>query len=68
METILATKLHMPAPRADIVPLVSLLNRLDAELAAGSRLTLVSASAGYGKTTLARIFRSPTLLHLDTAV
>ncbi len=52
METILATKLHRPAARADFVPRTALLERLDAALNAGSRLTLVSASAGYGKTTL----------------
>src|SRR3990172_2922246 len=49
---ILATKLYIPPPRAKIVLRPSLIERLDAGLTAGSRLTLISASAGFGKTTL----------------
>jgi LuxR family maltose regulon positive regulatory protein len=49
---ILATKLYIPPPRAKIVLRPRLIERLDAGLTAGSRLTLISASAGFGKTTL----------------
>jgi LuxR family maltose regulon positive regulatory protein len=47
---ILATKLYMPAPRARVVPRPRLIERLDAGL--DGRLTLISAAAGFGKTTL----------------
>ncbi len=47
---ILATKLYMPAPRARVVARPRLIDRLDAGL--DGRLTLVSAAAGFGKTTL----------------
>lgn len=49
---ILATKLHIPPPRPGIVPRPRLIERLDDGLANGRRLTLISASAGFGKTTL----------------
>lgn len=49
---ILATKLYIPPPRPDIVPRPRLIERLDDGLAKGRRLTLISASAGFGKTTL----------------
>jgi LuxR family transcriptional regulator, maltose regulon positive regulatory protein len=49
---ILATKLFIPPPRAKIVSRPSLIARLDEGLTAGSRLTLISAPAGFGKTTL----------------
>lgn len=47
---LLATKLHAPAVRPNLVSRPRLLARLDGALAA--RLTLVSAPAGAGKTTL----------------
>jgi LuxR family maltose regulon positive regulatory protein len=47
---ILATKLYMPAPRARVVARPRLMERLDAGL--GGKLTLISAAAGFGKTTL----------------
>jgi LuxR family transcriptional regulator, maltose regulon positive regulatory protein len=50
--TILAAKLYIPPPRAKIVLRPHLIERLNDGLAKGSRLTLVSASAGFGKTTL----------------
>ena len=50
--TILATKLFIPRPRSKIVLRPSLLERLNAGLSAGHTLTLISASAGFGKTTL----------------
>jgi len=48
---VLATKLFVPRPRADLVARPRLLARLDANLE-GSRCTLLSAPAGAGKTTL----------------
>ncbi|MDZ4769249.1 MAG: hypothetical protein SGJ24_08985 [Chloroflexota bacterium] len=47
---ILVTKLHVPTPRPDAVPRPRLLARLDASFP--RTLTLVSAPAGFGKTTL----------------
>ncbi len=47
---ILATKLYMPAPRARVVSRPRLIERLDAGL--NGKLTLISAAAGCGKTTL----------------
>jgi LuxR family maltose regulon positive regulatory protein len=49
---ILATKLYVPPPRPGIVPRPHLIERLDDGLAKGASLTLVSAPAGFGKTTL----------------
>ncbi len=49
---ILATKLYIPPPRPKIVLRPRLIERLNEGLAAGCRLTLISASAGFGKTTL----------------
>jgi LuxR family maltose regulon positive regulatory protein len=49
---ILATKLYIPPPRTGIVSRPRLIGRLDDGLSKGSRITLVSASAGFGKTTL----------------
>lgn len=49
---ILTTKLYLPAPRPERVPRPRLVERLSEGLAAGSKLTLISASAGFGKTTL----------------
>jgi LuxR family transcriptional regulator, maltose regulon positive regulatory protein len=49
---VLATKLYIPPPRPNIVPRPRLIERLNDGLAMGCRLTLISASAGFGKTTL----------------
>ena len=53
---LLATKLYAPAPRAELVPRSRLIDRLTAGLwqpgGFGRRLTLISAPAGFGKTTL----------------
>jgi len=51
-ETLLQTKLHIPLPRANFVPRPRLIAQLDQGLQQGSRLTLVCAPAGFGKTTL----------------
>ena len=46
----LTTKLFIPPTRPDLVPRPLLIERLNAGL--GGKLTLVSAPAGFGKTTL----------------
>jgi LuxR family transcriptional regulator, maltose regulon positive regulatory protein len=51
-EPLLLTKLYVPPPRLNIVLRPRLIERLNAGLTAGSRLTLISAPAGFGKTTL----------------
>ena len=47
-DALLATKLHMPAPRPGLVPRPRLAGQLDEGLARG--VILVCAPAGYGKT------------------
>jgi LuxR family maltose regulon positive regulatory protein len=49
---VLGTKLFAPTRRAQLVARPRLAERLDTILDAGHRLTLVSAPAGFGKTTL----------------
>ncbi|WP_132209137.1 LuxR C-terminal-related transcriptional regulator [Kribbella steppae] len=49
---VLATKLFPPARRSELVARPRLADRLDSTLSRGHRLTLVSAPAGFGKTTL----------------
>ena len=49
---LLTTKLYIPPIRPDLVPRPRLIQRLDEGLRVGHRLTLVSALAGFGKTTL----------------
>jgi LuxR family maltose regulon positive regulatory protein len=49
---LLTTKLYIPPLRADLAPRPRLLGQLDDGLRQGRRLTLVSAPAGFGKTTL----------------
>ncbi len=58
---VLATKLFAPARRSRLVARPRLAEQLDTTLEAGHRLTLVSAPAGFGKTTLL----SDWLAHLD---
>ena len=48
--SILATKLYIPPPRAKTVPRSRLIERLNEGLT--GKLTLISAPAGFGKTTL----------------
>ena len=48
----LSTKLYIPPLRPNLVPRLRLIQQLDEGLEAGRRLTLVSAPAGFGKTTL----------------
>jgi LuxR family maltose regulon positive regulatory protein len=49
---LLTTKLFVPPPRPNLVPRPRLIQRLDEGLRLGHRLTLLSAPAGFGKTTL----------------
>src|SRR3990170_4516837 len=48
----LATKVYIPPPRPKAVLRPRLIERLNEGLSSGCKLTLVSASAGFGKTTL----------------
>jgi LuxR family maltose regulon positive regulatory protein len=58
---VLATKLFVPVPRAQLVARRRLVTHLDATLDASQRLTVLSAPAGFGKTTLL----SDWIGHLD---
>ncbi|MCA9908113.1 MAG: LuxR family transcriptional regulator, partial [Anaerolineae bacterium] len=49
---LLTTKLHQPPPRARQISRAPLIARLNGALETGARLTLISAPAGFGKTTL----------------
>ncbi len=49
---ILATKLYFPSPRPNLVLRPRLIERLNEGLSSGRKLTLISAPAGFGKTTL----------------
>lgn len=49
---ILATKLYIPSHRTELVLRARLVERLNAGLRAGHKLIILSASAGFGKTTL----------------
>jgi len=51
-ETLLQTKLYIPPLRPNLVPRPRLIERLNQGLQLGHKLTLVSAPAGFGKTTL----------------
>ena len=48
----LLTKLYVPPPRPNAVTRLRLIDRLNAGLHQGHRLTLLSAPAGFGKTML----------------
>jgi LuxR family maltose regulon positive regulatory protein len=52
IDTLLTTKLFLPTVRPNFVRRLHLVERLNAGLDMGHSLTLVSAPAGYGKTTL----------------
>lgn len=51
-ETLLQTKLYIPPQRPDLVSRPRLIERLNHGLQIGHKLTLISAPAGFGKTTL----------------
>ena len=50
----------MPPFRTGIVPRARLIERLNEGLVKGRKLTLISAPAGFGKTTLARLIAQRT--------
>ena len=50
--SILMTKLYIPPPPPKVVVRTRLIERLDEGLSQGSKLSLISAPAGFGKTTL----------------
>jgi LuxR family maltose regulon positive regulatory protein len=50
IEPLLSTKLYIPPPRPDLVARPRLIERLEA--GTRGKLTLISAPAGYGKSTL----------------
>jgi LuxR family maltose regulon positive regulatory protein len=52
LPTLLRTKLHKPPVRPELVSRQRLIDRLNEGLRLGRRLSLVSAPAGFGKTTL----------------
>jgi LuxR family maltose regulon positive regulatory protein len=49
---LLETKFHIPPVRPELVPRPRLIDQLNAGIRAGRKLTLISAPAGFGKTTL----------------
>ena len=51
--SVLATKLYIPSRHRHVVVRTRLIERISRDLAQGSKLTLISAPAGFGKTTLA---------------
>jgi LuxR family transcriptional regulator, maltose regulon positive regulatory protein len=66
---VLATKLFAPARRAQLVARPRVAERLDTTLDPGHRLTLVSAPAGFGKSTLLGDWLSEIgQRHIDTQV
>jgi LuxR family maltose regulon positive regulatory protein len=69
-ETLLQTKLYIPPLRPDLVPRPRLIEKLNQGPQQGKKLTLISAPAGFGKTTLvsewvARNERPAAWLSLD---
>jgi len=58
---LLMTKLYMPPPSPRLTPRPHLIRRLEEGLRPDQRLTLISAPAGFGKTTLWSARRSPPL-------
>ena len=56
---VLGTKLHVPAMRRRLVPRPRLTGRLQGDPASWPRLVLVSAPAGFGKTTLLAQWLAP---------
>ncbi len=64
---ILTTKLYPPPPRLYLVTRSRLVERLNAGLQPGRKLTLISAPAGFGKTTLASEWMTEAQLGPDIA-
>ena len=55
-EILLRTKLFVPSLRPTLVPRERLVKQLNQALQVGQKLTLISAPAGFGKTTLVAAF------------
>jgi len=55
-ETLLRTKLSIPPLRPSLVPRPQLIKRLNQSVQLGNKLTLISAPAGFGKTTLLSVW------------
>ena len=51
-DSLLLTKLYVPPPRSNLVLRPRLVEQLNKGLSSGRKLTLISAPAGFGKTTL----------------
>jgi LuxR family maltose regulon positive regulatory protein len=49
---LLTTKLYIPPVRPNLMPRPHLIEQLNHGLSSGRKLTLISAVAGFGKTTL----------------
>ncbi len=58
---LLTTKLYTPPARSNCVPRPRLIERLNAGLRGACKLTLISAPAGFGKTTLVGEWLAPSL-------
>src|SRR3954454_6511622 len=56
---LLGTKLRVPSPRRQLVPRERLVDKLRADSSTVPRLVLVSAPAGFGKTTLLTQWLTP---------
>jgi LuxR family transcriptional regulator, maltose regulon positive regulatory protein len=57
----LQTKIQRPAPRPKLVDRAHLVGRLEKGITSGAKLSLVSAPAGFGKTTLVSSWLSETI-------
>ena len=65
-DTLLRTKFFIPSLRPNMVPRTRLVERLNQGLDLGHKLTLISAPAGFGKTTLIAEWAA-SLLHVQSA-
>ncbi|KAA3655717.1 MAG: hypothetical protein DWQ04_33180 [Chloroflexi bacterium] len=68
MTTLLQTKLHIPTLRPNAVPRTKLISKLYRGYEKGRRITLVSAPAGFGKTTTIAEWIYDLRLGVDSAV
>ena len=66
-ETLLQTKLYIPPLRPNLVPRPRLIERLNQGLTSGCKLTLISAPAGFGKSTLLSAWVRQAELHRHVA-
>jgi len=66
--SILVTKLSFPPTQPDLVPRPQLIERLNNGVRSDRKLTLISASAGFGKTTLISEWMFEPLSERETEV